>query len=209
MFVRHMTVRRVLLISAWMTAVSLAAGVAACRREDHMAKSGSDQPGYARPEDQNVGVTPARSEPSRNAPTGPVWDGPSRSLILITLDTTRADHLSCYGGPAGLTPRMDAFAESGVLFLTRRSRNQTGDWTRLLARVQFAQSPANAGTFITCFDRYSFCGVRATNVWPAKIRDRLAARSFMLAPIPRGEGFFVVFADQFVANLHTISRVRD
>ena len=31
----------------------------------------------------------------------------------------------------------------------------------------------------------------------------------MLAPIPRGEGVFVVFADQFVANLHTNSRVRD
>ncbi len=37
------------------------------------------------------------------------------SLVLITLDTTRADHLGCYGGPAA-TPALDALAARGVRF---------------------------------------------------------------------------------------------
>lgn len=35
-------------------------------------------------------------------------------LLLVTLDTTRADALGCYGGPA--TPVLDALAAGGVLF---------------------------------------------------------------------------------------------
>jgi len=42
-------------------------------------------------------------------------DGP-RSLIVVTLDTTRADHLSSYGYPQPLTPRLDALAARGVRF---------------------------------------------------------------------------------------------
>lgn len=36
------------------------------------------------------------------------------SLVLVSLDTTRADALSCYGAPAGLTPNLDALAAEGV-----------------------------------------------------------------------------------------------
>lgn len=38
------------------------------------------------------------------------------NLVLITVDTTRADHLGCYGNPLGLTPHLDALAARGVLF---------------------------------------------------------------------------------------------
>jgi arylsulfatase A-like enzyme len=41
--------------------------------------------------------------------------------VLITLDTTRADALGCYGGPAGLTPNLDALAGEGVLYLRARA----------------------------------------------------------------------------------------
>jgi len=41
---------------------------------------------------------------------------PPPNLILIILDTVRADRLGCYGGTAGLTPNIDAFAERGVRF---------------------------------------------------------------------------------------------
>jgi len=44
------------------------------------------------------------------------YDGPYRNVILITLDTLRADHLGCYGSDAGLTPELDAFAAEGVRF---------------------------------------------------------------------------------------------
>jgi hypothetical protein len=38
------------------------------------------------------------------------------NLLLITLDTTRADRLGVYGGPPGLTPNLDRLAASGVVF---------------------------------------------------------------------------------------------
>src|SRR5438445_13775350 len=49
----------------------------------------------------------------------PIW--PSRSagrpnILLITLDTTRADHLGAYGSVAARTPTFDRLASEGVLF---------------------------------------------------------------------------------------------
>src|SRR4030067_923466 len=38
------------------------------------------------------------------------------NVILITLDTTRADHIACYGYPGVKTPNLDALANRGVLF---------------------------------------------------------------------------------------------
>lgn len=38
------------------------------------------------------------------------------NLLLITMDTTRADRLGAYGGPPGLTPHLDALAARGRLF---------------------------------------------------------------------------------------------
>jgi len=45
---------------------------------------------------------------------GPRSPGP-RNLILIVIDTLRADYLGCYGGTVA-TPFLDALAESGVRF---------------------------------------------------------------------------------------------
>lgn len=39
-----------------------------------------------------------------------------RSVILISIDTLRADHLSSYGFPRPTTPNIDAVAREGVLF---------------------------------------------------------------------------------------------
>ena len=44
------------------------------------------------------------------------WKKPRPSIILVTLDTTRADHLGCYGYSDGMTSALDEFAERGVLF---------------------------------------------------------------------------------------------
>jgi arylsulfatase A-like enzyme len=38
------------------------------------------------------------------------------SLLLVTIDTLRPDRLGAYGGPAGLTPALDALAARGVVF---------------------------------------------------------------------------------------------
>jgi arylsulfatase A-like enzyme len=44
--------------------------------------------------------------------------GPPQRLnvLLVTLDTTRADHLGCYGHPAATSPQMDSVARKGVRF---------------------------------------------------------------------------------------------
>jgi len=38
------------------------------------------------------------------------------NVVLITLDTTRADHIGCYGFAGARTPRLDALAGRGILF---------------------------------------------------------------------------------------------
>jgi arylsulfatase A-like enzyme len=42
--------------------------------------------------------------------------GAPRGIVLLTLDTTRADRLGCYGYAAAETPNLDAMASRGVLF---------------------------------------------------------------------------------------------
>ncbi len=39
-----------------------------------------------------------------------------RHVVLISIDTCRADHLSCYGFPKKTTPHIDSIAQEGVLF---------------------------------------------------------------------------------------------
>jgi tetratricopeptide (TPR) repeat protein len=43
--------------------------------------------------------------------------GSTHNVLLITLDTTRADRLGCYGYAAARTPRLDALAREGVRFV--------------------------------------------------------------------------------------------
>ncbi|MHC5182710.1 MAG: sulfatase-like hydrolase/transferase, partial [Planctomycetota bacterium] len=43
-------------------------------------------------------------------------DKPTKHVILISMDTTRADHLSCYGFDKKTTPNIDTFAKDSVLF---------------------------------------------------------------------------------------------
>jgi hypothetical protein len=44
------------------------------------------------------------------------YQGPYPRVILISLDTTRADHLSCYGSPLVKTPNIDRLARESVVF---------------------------------------------------------------------------------------------
>ena len=39
----------------------------------------------------------------------------ARDVLLVTLDTTRADHLSCYGYPRGTSPALDRLARRGTI----------------------------------------------------------------------------------------------
>ncbi len=51
-----------------------------------------------------------------NSRGGPLDPTPGASVILISLDTLRADHLSCYGYGRETSPHIDALAAESVLF---------------------------------------------------------------------------------------------
>ncbi len=42
--------------------------------------------------------------------------GPAPNVLLVTMDTTRADRIGCYGYERGTTPALDALAREGVVF---------------------------------------------------------------------------------------------
>lgn len=48
------------------------------------------------------------------------------NMVLITLDTLRADHLGCYGYTRDTSPRIDAFAECATLYTRSRA---VAPWT--------------------------------------------------------------------------------
>lgn len=50
-------------------------------------------------------------------------DGPvvGQSVVLISIDTLRADHLGVYGASPKVSPRLDRFAEEGIVFLDASS----------------------------------------------------------------------------------------
>jgi choline-sulfatase len=55
-------------------------------------------------------IKPAKAQPKpRSSATKP-------SVILITIDTLRADHVGCYGAQTVKTPTLDALARDGVVF---------------------------------------------------------------------------------------------
>jgi arylsulfatase A-like enzyme len=53
-------------------------------------------------------------------------DKPPANVVLIVLDTVRADHLSCYGYPRPTTPHLDSFAAGADRHLVARA---TAPWT--------------------------------------------------------------------------------
>ena len=44
----------------------------------------------------------------------PPVDPNAPNIVVVTIDTLRCDHCSCYGYPRETTPRMDALAREGV-----------------------------------------------------------------------------------------------
>jgi len=61
-----------------------------------------------------AGVACSRGEP----PAAARVDRRPSSILLVTIDTLRADHVHAYGYPRETTPHLDALARDGVLFET-------------------------------------------------------------------------------------------
>jgi arylsulfatase A-like enzyme len=68
-------------------------------------------------------------------------------VLLVTIDTLRADTLSSHEAGASLTPRLDAFAANATVFLEARS---PAPWTKpAIASVLTGLAPAVHGTLST------------------------------------------------------------
>jgi choline-sulfatase len=52
----------------------------------------------------------------RSFSSSPKYRGPARHVVVISLDTARADHFGCYGNTWIRTPRIDALAAESILF---------------------------------------------------------------------------------------------
>lgn len=66
------------------------------------------------------------------------------NIVLITLESTRADHLPCYGYHRNTTPNICDLAEDGVLFENAYSQ---GTWTYISIPVLLTGLPANSVGF--------------------------------------------------------------
>ncbi|MDP6978112.1 MAG: sulfatase [Myxococcota bacterium] len=72
-------------------------------------------------------------------PAGPAAQG----VVLVTVDTLRADHVGAYGYPRDTTPNLDALAKRGVLF-----RDVTVQWPKTwasMASVMTGRFPSTTG----------------------------------------------------------------
>ena len=63
---------------------------------------------------------PAASDSNHNAASS---DHPN--IILVTLDTTRADRMDFLGSKRGLTPNLDIFARDSAAMLLRKSTSSS------------------------------------------------------------------------------------
>ena len=71
---------------------------------------------------------------------------PVGDVLLISIDTLRADALSCYGNPAPTTPVLDALAAGGLLFdeaLTQAPNTATSHATLFTGLAPWAHRVAN------------------------------------------------------------------
>ena len=98
-------------------------------------------------------------------------DAPPPSILLVTLDTTRADRLGAYGSSAGLTPNLDRLAARGTVFEA--------------AIAQAAVTPVSHASILTGLEPYSH-GLRVLH---GHEHNRLAPERTTLAEILRGEGY--------------------
>lgn len=58
----------------------------------------------------------ACGSPAPPAPSPDPVEGAPSTVVLVVLDTTRADRLGAYGGPPGLSPSFDSLAAEGRLY---------------------------------------------------------------------------------------------
>lgn len=76
----------------------------------------------------------------------PLHPGPPRNVLLVVVDTLRADHLGSYGYERATSPRIDALADRGVVF---ENAFATSPWTApSVASILTGQWPSRHGAVV-------------------------------------------------------------
>ena len=86
------------------------------------------------------------------APASPPAGAGPPNLVLLVLDTLRADHVGAYGGelPAGVSPELDVFAEQGVRFARVIAPSS---WTRpSMGSLFTSRHPRTLGLYVEDVD---------------------------------------------------------
>jgi len=109
--------------------------------------------------------------------------GGARNVVLVTIDTLRADHVSSYGYARPTTPHLDALAQRGTRYLRALS---SAPWTL----------PSHASLF-TGLDPFEHGAVSIADARLAFNAHPLAREHLTLAEALRDEGFAT---GAFVAN---------
>lgn len=121
--------------------------------------------------------TPDRTSENKN-PTTPL--NKKINLLIITADTTRADHLACYGYKKIKTPNIDLLAKDGVLFKEAFS-------------VQPVTLPAHSSIMTGLYPYHT--GVRDNNIY--KLPDKIDT----IAEILSKRGYLTTaFIASFILN---------
>jgi len=108
-------------------------------------------------------------EAEKSSPPRP--QHPPPSVLLITLDTTRADHLGCNGYAEGTSPSLDRLADSGTLFTN--------------AVAQAAVTPVSHASILTGLNPYSH-GLRVLH---GLEENRLSDSRQTLAEVLKKDGY--------------------
>jgi len=106
----------------------------------------------------------------KNAPTG------KPNIVFITLDTVRADHLSCYGYGRPTTPNLDKFSREGVLY---KNACATASWTL----------PSHASMFTGKYPTRHGAHYNADSAQPTKSILKLSEDNITLAEILSEKGY--------------------
>jgi arylsulfatase A-like enzyme len=119
--------------------------------------------------------------------------GERPDVVLVTLDTTRADRLSCYGYGRETSPRLDALARDGVRHAHARATSSwtlpthaslfTGRFTASHGACYDPEGPVRLGQAVEGFDHY-----RARPLVEAEttLAERLAQRGWRTAGFVAG-----------------------
>lgn len=115
-------------------------------------RSGSSSSGWVRP----AGCLLALSLLAACTPEAPAPTGPARielgatNVLMVLMDTTRADHLGAWGYPQATSPELDRLASEGVRFSEFYAN---APWTRpSIAALLTGLHPRSTGIFEEEFD---------------------------------------------------------